>query len=68
MKKLLLLLAAAIVAVSVSAAPVNLATATSKAQSFLTKEFYAGKSMAPAAVKPVLLKAEIGNVVTNQPV
>lgn len=68
MKKLLLLLAAAIVAVSVSAAPVNLATATSKAQNFLTKEFYAGKSMAPAAVKPVLLKAEIGNVVTNQPV
>ena len=68
MKKLLLLLAAAIVAVSVSAAPVNLATATSKAHSFLTKELYAGKSMAPAAVKPVLLKAEIGNVVTNQPV
>ena len=68
MKKLFFLLTAAVVAMSMSAAPVDQATATSKAKSFLTNKFYAGKLMAPAALNPVLLKAEIGNTKINQPV
>ena len=68
MKKFLFLLTATIVALSVVAAPVDQATATLKAKSYLTNELFAGKMMAPAAVNPVLLKAEIGNVKLNQPV
>ncbi len=67
MKKLLFLLTAALVAMSISAAPVDPATAKSKAQNYL-KQFYAGKLMAPSALNPVLLKAEIGNIKLNQPV
>ena len=67
MKKLLFFLTAALLALSVSAAPVNLNTAMNKAQSFLKKELYAGKMMSPAATQPVLLKAEMGKTV-NQPV
>ena len=68
MKKLFFLLTAAIVAMSLSAAPVDQATATQKARSYLTNELFAGKIMAPAAINPVLLKAEIGNAKLNQPV
>ena len=68
MKKLLFLLTAAMVAMSVTAAPVDQATAMRKAKSYLVNELFAGKLMAPAAVNPVLLKAEIGNVKLNQPV
>ena len=68
MKKLLFLLTATIVALSLTAAPVDQATATQKAKSYLTNELFAGKLMAPAAVNPVLLKAEIGNAKLNQPV
>ncbi|MBR5725783.1 MAG: C10 family peptidase [Muribaculaceae bacterium] len=67
MKKIFFFLTAAIVAMSVSAAPVDLTTATQKAQSFLS-EYYAGKMMAPAATQPVLLKAEVGDVMRQQPV
>ncbi len=67
MKKLLFFLTTALLALSVSAAPVNLNTAMNKAQSFLKKELYAGKMMSPAATQPVLLKAEMGKTV-NQPV
>ena len=67
MKKIMLFLTAVIVAMSVSAAPVDQVTAQRKAQSFLTNELYAGKIMSPAALNPVLLKAEMGGKV-NQPV
>ena len=68
MKKFLLLLTAAVAAMSLSAAPVDQATAFRKAKSYLTNKLYAGKIMAPAAVNPVLLKAEIGDVKLNKPV
>ena len=55
-------------AMSLTAAPVDQTTAMRKAKSFLANELYAGKLMAPAAVNPVLLKAEMGNVKINEPV
>ena len=67
MKKLFFLMTAAIVALSLTAAPVDQATATKKAKSYLTNELYAGRIMAPAAVNPILLKAEIGSAKLNQP-
>ena len=68
MKKILFLMAALLMAVSLTAAPVDQATAKKIAQSYLKNELYAGKMMAPAAVTPVLLKAEMGNVKLNEPV
>ena len=67
MKKLFFLLTAALVAMSVSAESIDYATAQRKAQTFL-KQHYAGKMMAPAALNPVLLKAEMGKSKINQPV
>ncbi len=66
MKKVLLLLATVMTAMSLWAAPVNLSTAKAKAQNYLVKEMYAGRIMSPAALEPVLLKAEMG--LLNQPV
>ena len=68
MKKLLFFLTATILAMSLSAAPVDQATAMRKAQSFLANELYAGQFMSPAAIQPILLKAEMGNVKITQPV
>ena len=68
MKKLLFFLTAMFMAMSLQAAPVDQATAMKKARSFLTNEFYAGKLMSPAALNPVLLKAEIGDIKRYQPV
>ena len=68
MKKFMFFLTAAIMAMSLTAAPVDHASAMKKAQSFLTNELYAGKMMSPAATTPVLLKAEMGNVKYNEPV
>jgi len=68
MKKFLLMLTAAMLAMSLSAAPVDQVTAKKIAQSFLTNELYAGQIMAPAALNPVLLKAEMGSVKLNTPV
>ena len=67
MKKLLLLLTVAMAAMSIAAAPVDQVSAQKKAQSFLAN-YYAGKLMAPAALNPVLLKAEMGSVKISQPV
>ena len=53
---------------SMMAAPVDQFTAMQKAKSFLTNELYAGKMMSPAALQPVLLKAEMGNAKLNEPV
>ena len=68
MKKLLLLFVVALMAMSSMAAPVDALTAKKMAQNYLTNELYAGKIMAPAALNPVLLKAEIGNTKLYQPV
>ncbi|MBQ9577033.1 MAG: C10 family peptidase [Muribaculaceae bacterium] len=68
MKKILFFLTAAMMAMSLLAAPVDQATAMRKAQSFLTNQLYAGKMMSPAALNPVLIKAEFGNVKYSEPV
>ena len=68
MKKIMFFLTAAIMAMSLTAAPVDQVTAQKKAQSFLSNQFYAGRIMSPAALQPVLLKAEMGNVKFNEPV
>ena len=67
MKKILFLLTAMIVAMSLSAAPVDQVTAKKKAESFL-KQMYGDKIMSPGALNPVLLKAEMGNVKITEPV
>ena len=68
MKKFLFLLAAAIVAVSTFAAPVDQAAAMKKAKDYLVSEVSAGRIMAPATMNPVLIKTEMGNSKINQPV
>ena len=68
MKKLLFLLIATFVAMSVSAGPVDQVAAQRKARNYLANEMYAGKIMAPAALNPVLLKAEPRDAKRSQPV
>ncbi len=68
MKKILFLMAALLMAVSLTAAPVDQVTAQKIAKHYLSNELYAGRVMAPAALNPVLLKAELGNAKLNQPV
>ncbi len=68
MRKFLFFMAAAIAAMSLSAAPVDQVTAFNKAKSYLSNSLYAGKMMAPAALNPVLLKAEMGDVKVGEPV
>ena len=68
MKRLLFLLTAAIAAMSLMAAPVDLKSAQAKASSFLVNKLYAGKMMASTATTPVLVKTEYGNVLNTQPV
>lgn len=67
MKKIILSMIAAVAAISVMAAPVDPATAMRKAQTYL-KQMYQGKMMSPAAMNPVLLKAEMGDSKLNKPV
>lgn len=68
MKKIFFFLTAAMLAMSSWAAPVDQVRAKVIAQRYLSNELYAGKIMSPAALNPVLVKAEIGNVKLNQPV
>ena len=68
MKKILLLMIAALAVIASSAAPVDQASAQRKAKSYLSNELYAGKIMAPAALNPVLLKAEMGDTKLGKPV
>ena len=68
MKRLLFFMTAAILAMSLSAAPVDQATAMRKAQRFLTNEYYAGMYMSPTATQPILLKAEMGEAKMLGPV
>ena len=60
MKKFLSLLAVAMVAVQLWAAPVDVSTAKSKAEQYLAQKVYAGKYMAPAATQAKLIKTEMG--------
>ena len=68
MKKILFLMIAAMAVMQMASAPVDQATAMHVAKKFLSDELYAGKMMAPAAVNPVLLKAEMGSTKLAQPV
>ena len=68
MKKIILSLIAIVMAMSVSAAPVDYATALKKAKNHLANKMYPGMMMAPSALNPVLIKAEMGNSKLNQPV
>ncbi len=69
MKKILLLLTVAIAALSLQAAPIDKNAAAKVAKNYLANEMYAGKMMAPAALNPVLLKAEMSdNVKHTNPV
>ena len=68
MKKLLSLVTVMLVTMSSFAAPVDQTTAMQMAKAYLSNEMYAGKIMAPEALNPVLLKAEIGNTKLNKPV
>ena len=68
MKKLLSLVTVILVTMSSFAAPVDQATAMKMAKAYLSNEMYAGRIMAPEALNPVLLKAEIGNTKLNKPV
>ena len=68
MKKIIFLLTAVLMAMSMQAAPVDQMTASMKAQRFLTNEYNQGKFMSPTAVVPVLLKAETGEGKVSNPV
>ena len=67
MKKFLFLLSIAFAAMSLSAAPVDQATALKNAQNYLVNGVYAGKMMAPEALSPVLIKTEMCDGKVNQP-
>ena len=62
MKKLLFLLAVALMAMSMSAAPVDQTMAQKKAQDFLSQNLYAGKMMASGTLNPELKLAEASRV------
>ena len=66
--KLLLSLVAAAIALQLSAAPVDLATALQKAQKCMTEQVFNGKVMASNATTPVLIKTEMGKVNKQTPV
>ena len=68
MKKLFLLMAVAITAMSLCAAPVDQAVATKVAKKYLAEEMYAGKIMASSALTPVLLKTEYADKNMDKPV
>ncbi len=68
MKRIITSLIAIVVAMSVSAAPVDYATALKKVNNYLANKMYPGMMMSPSALNPVLLKAEMGNSKLNQPV
>ncbi len=60
MKRLLPLIAAAMVALPLTAAPVDVTTARTKAQQYLASKVCAGKIMAPGATDAKLIKTEMG--------
>ena len=60
MRKFLPLLAALAVVFQLTAAPVDVSTAKTKAQQYLAQKVYAGKYMAPGATDAKLIKTEMG--------
>ncbi len=60
MKKLLSLLTVMAFALQLMAAPVDVPTAKTKAEQYLTQKVYAGKNMTPAAASATLIKTEMG--------
>ena len=68
MKKFLLLLTAAVAAMSLSAAPVDQFTAAKSAYGFLTRGKYNGKITMPTTEMPRLAKAEPSRVDGSKPV
>ena len=61
MRKFLSFLTIALVALQLSAAPVDVATAKTKAQQYLTQKVFAGKFMVPGATDAKLVKTEMGD-------
>ncbi len=61
-KKTLLTFVALAAALHLSAAPVDVSTAKTKAEQYLASKVYAGKYMAPGATQTTLLKTEMGDV------
>jgi hypothetical protein len=68
MKKFLVLMVATLAAMQLAAAPVDPTTAMHTAKKYLSDQLYAGQIMSPAALNPVLVKAEMGDNKINQPV
>ncbi len=65
MKKLLSLLIVVMAAAQVLAAPVDVATAQTKAEQYLVSKVYAGKIMSPGATHAQLIKTEMGDNATT---
>ncbi len=59
-KKTLLTLVALLATLQMSAAPVDVSAAKTKAEQYLASKVYAGKYMAPGAMQATLLKTEMG--------
>ena len=68
MKKFLVLMVATLAAMQLTAAPVDPTTAMHTAKKYLSDQLYAGQIMSPAALNPVLVKAEMGDNKISQPV
>ncbi|MBR1804047.1 MAG: C10 family peptidase [Muribaculaceae bacterium] len=68
MKKILLLLTAATIALQLTAATVDLATAKTTAEQYMRNRVYSGKFMAPGAATATLLKTEMGDINKTAPV
>lgn len=68
MKKILVLMVATLAAMQLAAAPVDPTTAMHTAKKYLSDQLYAGQIMSPAALNPVLVKAEMGDNKISQPV
>ena len=61
-KKTLLTLVALVATLQMSAAPVDVSAAKTKAEQYLANKVYAGKIMAPGATQATLIKAEVGDI------
>lgn len=68
MKKILVLMVATLAAMQLAAAPVDPTMAMHTAKKYLSDQLYAGQIMSPAALNPVLVKAEMGDNKISQPV
>ncbi|MBQ1611824.1 MAG: Spi family protease inhibitor, partial [Muribaculaceae bacterium] len=53
---------ALVATLQMSAAPVDVSAAKTKAEQYLANKVYAGKIMAPGATQATLIKAEVGDI------